>query len=189
MAQPTHVFADLIDAIALGVLGVAVGWLVVAVAAALAAERGRVGARLAERLASAVTPRRVRLLVRLVCGAAAAVPVALPLAAEAEEPGRCTPGACSPALAGLPTPDRPDVTTLATRGVSTRHSAVIVVVRPGDTLWSIARRHLSAGADDGAVASAWPRWYAANRSAVGDDPDLIFPGTRLRVPDHYRDPT
>jgi hypothetical protein len=61
-----------------------------------------------------------------------------------------------------------------------------VVVRAGDSLWSLAEASLrSAGTaqpTDRQVAQAWPRWWAANRSAVGDDPDLLLPGTVLRPP-------
>ncbi len=57
-----------------------------------------------------------------------------------------------------------------------------VVVAPGDTLWSIAAAHLPEGAAPGAVAAQWPRWWSANRSVVGDDPDLIRPGQQLRAP-------
>ena len=60
---------------------------------------------------------------------------------------------------------------------------VVVVVRPGDTLWDIARRHLPASATSSDVARAWPRWYAANRAVIGPDPALLRPGTRLRSPD------
>lgn len=61
--------------------------------------------------------------------------------------------------------------------------APVYVVRPGDCLWDIARRHLPHGATDAQVARAWPRWYAANRAVIGRDPGLLIPGTRLRVPD------
>jgi len=57
-----------------------------------------------------------------------------------------------------------------------------VVVHRGDTLWDIAARHLGDQATDQDVAEAWPRWYAANRDVVGDDPDLLHPGQRLVVP-------
>ncbi len=57
-----------------------------------------------------------------------------------------------------------------------------VVVRAGDSLWSIARRALGPGARDRQVAQTWPRWWAANRSVVGDHPDLIHPGDRLSAP-------
>lgn len=78
-------------------------------------------------------------------------------------------------------------------------ASVVVVVRPGDTLWDIARRHLPRGATDAQVARAWPRWYAANRAVIGPDPALIRPGQRLRPPDarptgtssspHHRSPS
>lgn len=47
-------------------------------------------------------------------------------------------------------------------------------VRPGDTLWELSARHLGAPV-------AWPRLHAANEAQVRD-PDLIFPGQRLRLP-------
>ncbi|NNM46319.1 LysM peptidoglycan-binding domain-containing protein [Knoellia koreensis] len=57
-----------------------------------------------------------------------------------------------------------------------------VVVRRGDSLWAIAARHLDAGASDAEIARAWPRWYAANRDVIGDDPHLLHPGMVLQVP-------
>jgi hypothetical protein len=57
-----------------------------------------------------------------------------------------------------------------------------VVVHRGDTLWAIAARHLGDRATDQDVAEAWPRWYAANRAVIGDDPDLILPGQQLTAP-------
>jgi nucleoid-associated protein YgaU len=58
-----------------------------------------------------------------------------------------------------------------------------VVVRRGDCLWTIAAAHLPPGASDAEIAAAWPRWYLANRTTIGSDPDLILPGQRLAVPD------
>ena len=57
-----------------------------------------------------------------------------------------------------------------------------VVVRPGDSLWRIARRSLGPSASDQQVARAWPAWWAANRSVLGDDPGLLHPGDRLTAP-------
>lgn len=91
----------------------------------------------------------------------------------------------------LPLPLRP-VGGLVTAAASPRPAAspprdATVVVRPGDTLWSLASRHLVApaaagGAPDGQVDAAWRRLYAVNRAALGPDPDLIRPGTRLDLP-------
>ncbi len=58
-----------------------------------------------------------------------------------------------------------------------------VVVRPGDCLWELARHTLPPGADDAAIAAAWPRWWQANRAVVGADPDLLQPGQRLTPPE------
>lgn len=58
-----------------------------------------------------------------------------------------------------------------------------VVVRRGDTLWSLAAAHLGPHADARAIAAEWPRWYAANREVIGDDPDTLSIGTRLHTPD------
>lgn len=58
----------------------------------------------------------------------------------------------------------------------------VVRVRPGDSLWLLAGRRLGPHATDAQVAAAWPRWYAANRDAIGADPDLIRPGQVLRSP-------
>lgn len=66
------------------------------------------------------------------------------------------------------------------------------VVRPGDTLWGIARAGLEAAgrrAEPADVALAWPRWYAANADVVGPDPDLIRPGQVLVPPSMATPPT
>ena len=66
-----------------------------------------------------------------------------------------------------------------------RHEAAAVVVHRGDTLWGIVARHLGPHATEAEVATAWPQWYAANRSVIGDDPDLIKPGQVLHAPDAH----
>lgn len=66
------------------------------------------------------------------------------------------------------------------------------VVRPGDTLWEIARDGLQAAgrsAEPADVALAWPRWYAVNADVVGPDPDLIRPGQVLVPPSMPTPPT
>ena len=57
-----------------------------------------------------------------------------------------------------------------------------VVVRPGDSLWRIAAQHLRPSAPDRRIAEEWPRWYAANRSVIGTDPDHIVAGQVLTSP-------
>jgi nucleoid-associated protein YgaU len=80
-------------------------------------------------------------------------------------------------------------------------SPTLVIVAPGDTLWAIAAARLPPGAGDAEIARAWPRWWAANRAAIGPDPALLLPGTRLHAPvparrsagtptvQHHRPPT
>ena len=46
-------------------------------------------------------------------------------------------------------------------------------VRPGDNLWAIAQAHDLDG--------GWPALYAANKTTIGADPDLILPGQQLRL--------
>ena len=64
----------------------------------------------------------------------------------------------------------------------TRTSTSEVVVHRGDSLWSIAARHLGPHASDAEIAHAWPQWFELNRDVIGDDPDLILPGQILRTP-------
>jgi len=58
-----------------------------------------------------------------------------------------------------------------------------VLVRSGDSLWSIAAARLGPRAGSGEVAAAVHGWYAENRAVIGADPDLILPGQRLLPPE------
>lgn len=62
--------------------------------------------------------------------------------------------------------------------------AAEVIVAPGDSLWAIVALRLGPFATAADVAEAWPSWYAANRSTIGDDPSLLFPGQVLHAPPH-----
>ncbi|NJC22931.1 hypothetical protein BJ994_002007 [Arthrobacter pigmenti] len=57
-----------------------------------------------------------------------------------------------------------------------------VIVQPGDSLWSIAAKHLGPTASEAEVAKAWPRWFAANKQVIGEQPDLLLPGQVLYAP-------
>ncbi len=57
-----------------------------------------------------------------------------------------------------------------------------LVVRRGDTLWAISARALGPGASDAEIAAEWPRWWQRNKPAIGANPDLLIPGTRLAAP-------
>jgi nucleoid-associated protein YgaU len=97
------------------------------------------------------------------------------------------PAAAGPAARGT-SAQRVDVRSLAApaepapAAAARRTAPAVVTVRPGDSLWAIAADHLPAGADDARIAQAWPSWWAANRAAVGADPDLIHPGLQLHPP-------
>ena len=74
-----------------------------------------------------------------------------------------------------------------TRSTGTELPGHTYVVRTGDSLWRIAERTLS-DRGDGTVTSAgialfWPVIYGANRALIGDDPNLIFPGQTLQMPE------
>lgn len=58
-----------------------------------------------------------------------------------------------------------------------------VVVRRGDSLWSIVSAQLGPGATDAEIAMEWPRWHEANRAVIGTDPDVLRPGQILTAPD------
>jgi len=73
-------------------------------------------------------------------------------------------------------PDRP-----APPELRASHADGIVVHR-GDTLWSIAARHLDPTATAADIDAECHRWFAANRDVIGEDPDLILPGQLLSPP-------
>lgn len=49
------------------------------------------------------------------------------------------------------------------------------IVESGDNLWNIAKENLGSG-------SRWTEIYDLNKSVVGDNPNLIFKGTDLKLP-------
>jgi hypothetical protein len=100
---------------------------------------------------------------------AASVPDAPRESTQVPVPGWTPPAAPVPAHA-------PD---LVSRGSAPDRT---VVVRGGDTLWSIAAHHLGPDATAEEIAAAWPRWHEANRGVIGDDPDLVLPGQQLVAP-------
>ena len=130
-------------------------------------------------LARRGSPRLLRRLVVGLLGVAAATGTAGP--APADPADRPT-GA---GVSGLALPDRTTGTphrTTGTPGRDDRAPAPVVVVRPGDSLWSIAAARLPPGASDRVVTVAWHRLHHANVGRLGPDPDLILPGVRLDVP-------
>ncbi|WP_238440095.1 LysM peptidoglycan-binding domain-containing protein, partial [Frankia sp. AgB1.8] len=76
----------------------------------------------------------------------------------------------APAPAAAPAPSAPAASSAAQ------------VVQRGDSLWTIAARHLGPGATDAQIAAEWPRWWDANRAMIGSDPNLLHPGEQLQSP-------
>ncbi len=97
------------------------------------------------------------------------------------------PGA--PGSQGSPAPGaEEEATAPAPAGTGASHGTRATgshTVRPGESLWSITADLLHT-TDRGAIASAWPTLWAANRVVVGRDPGLIRPGTVLQVPEALR---
>ena len=147
--------------------------LVVRLGVGVAVSLAAAGVRALRRWARVATPRLARRCLAALAGLAA------PFLAQASAASvALTPDTVHAVGEPVPTIDqwsapRPAVLTGGT----------YVVVR-GDTLWDIARRHLPRPATDLDIAREWPRWYAANRAAIGSDPDHLVPGMRLRVPGH-----
>ena len=191
-AEPATDFPTaLVDLMALAGAATSVWlWLLTGLTA-LDAARGQGGR------SRAGVPVGVRRVVLAACGVALASGLAVPAHADDGHPRPSV-------LTGLPLPDRP--TTLDTLGLAFRlaeatshpapahphevphdhHEVPVpgstVVVQPGDTLWDIAARHLPPAAGSDAIGRACAALYDLNRAVIGDDPDLIHPGQRLRLP-------
>lgn len=176
------------------------GWLalVVLVTAAghLPGAAGRLGAAVSRRVAPAAVRRVVEVALGLsvAVGALGSSPA---LAAPGPAGGPAAPAAASldwAAPAPAPGEDRgpagPPAQDLdwAANAVAVPDAASPseVVVQPGDSLWRLAEQDLAGRSgvtpSPAEVAQVWPSWWAANRGAVGEDPDLIHPGTPLTPP-------
>jgi nucleoid-associated protein YgaU len=179
-----------------------VGWLLV-VSLLTAGERlpgavGRAAGGLGRRVAPAAVRRGVALTLGLTLsagalGGTAAVaspraPGAAGTAHTAGGPANSPAGgpADSPAAGALDWPASPSpVVAPALDWAAPEQppaTPATVVVAPGDSLWAIAADHLPAGTGNARIARTWPSWWAANRQAIGPDPDLIQPGTHLHAP-------
>lgn len=118
-------------------------------------------------------PGAIRILVPVLVGAAVTAAPANASSETGPAPARsAATGGTGSAVAGLPLPDRVDTRPTARR---------TVLVRPGDSLWVITERLLPPPAPAAEVDRGWRRIARANARHV-PDPDLIRPGTRLRVP-------
>jgi hypothetical protein len=166
------------------------GWLLLAVAVTAGGRLPGAAGRTAEAVSVRIAPAAVRSLARIAVGTSVAVCALGGSAAAAQEgvsldwPGATAPPSTAhPAVTRSPAPaaPRPAAASVVAGPVQER-PVHLVTVRPGDSLWAIAERALGPRATDRRVAQDWPRWWAANRSVVGDTPDVIHPGAHLVPP-------
>jgi hypothetical protein len=185
-------------------LWLAAAWVALGLAAcAASALPGAIG-RTARWVARAALPRA---MYRLAAGAAGMGVVLAPVGADAATPparamhAAVTPTPAWPTDDVLPSPQWPTSAapttpnqppsprpTRSARPAAPVHDrparqiATSITVAPGDSLWRIAGAHLAGRPSNRRIAAAWPRWYAANRAAIGADPNHITPGEVLVVP-------
>ena len=77
----------------------------------------------------------------------------------------------------------PPSTPTSARDDGPSAAAETIVVRSGDSLWSISDDLLGPTASDPAdIASTWPVLHEANQEVIGADPDQLLPGMELTVP-------
>ncbi len=84
------------------------------------------------------------------------------------------PGTLTSSARPAAAPVRVALTSTTRSSAATPAPARTYVVQPGDTLSAIATRF--------GVRGGWPALYAANRSRVGDNPDVLDVGAVLRLP-------
>lgn len=172
-ADPDAMLADVSSTL----LWLVAAWLAVGIAAtALGSAPGAVG-RLFGTASRRMLPGTLR---RVVAGSAGLgvllAPVPVAVASSVAPPQRV-------AAAALPAPVWPGAPAPVSRPDPAPQAAQSVRVQPGDSLWLIAAHRLGSGAEPAEVAAAWPRWYAANRAVIGNDPDLVLPGQLLSPPE------
>lgn len=179
---------DAAGAALLVVVAVLAALLSLNVIAILLDARGRLLSAVCARL----TPVLCRRLVAACCGAGLATPSLLGSAALADDGGQrhachASCDAVGVRLGGLQLPDLPAGPSRDDRRYwrPALHEAELsrVVVRPGDSLWRLADRHLPPSASLADIATLTARLYTLNRAVIGDDPDLIFPGMTLVAPE------
>jgi nucleoid-associated protein YgaU len=133
----------------------------------------------------AIGPSRWRWWVASTFGLTLVFP-ALATSAVASDDAGVTPcgGTCAGSLDGLPMPDLPLTTSGRHRGPPEQ----TVVVRRGDSLWSLSTALVGEEASNAEIASFVADLYTTNRARIGGDPDLIQPRTVMTVPGGTDDP-
>jgi hypothetical protein len=182
-----------------GLVVVAAGWAAWALTIYLAlgtgvAAAGHVAG--ASRSWGRLAPRSLRRFVEVAVGASSAAAVCLAPAAayaDAPSPGPVGPSpvvsaspldwpGLAPASAPAPPAQQPPPVQPPPVQPQPVQPQTRLVVRPGDSLWSLTARQLGPHATTARIAAGWPRLYAANRRAIGADPNLIHPGQQLVPP-------
>lgn len=163
-ASGTASVADVLVASCAAALAVALAWLWLVATTTVAG-------LLTGRVRTGGTTRR---LVLVACGVA--------VVAGTNAPALASGGDGRELLAGLALPERAVAAVHRARRPSGPAAAGTYVVRPGDSLSSIALAHPGPGSLD----ERWRAIWNANREVVGDDPDLIHPGQALRLPGTHR---
>jgi nucleoid-associated protein YgaU len=163
-ASGTTSVADLFVATCATVLALALTWLwLVATTTVAGLLTGRVR-----------TGGATRRVVLVACGVAVVAGTSVPALAS-DGDGR-------ELLAGLALPERAVAAVHHARRPAAPAAVATYVVRPGDSLSSIALAHPGTGS----LEERWRAIWRANRAVVGDDPDLIHPGQVLNLPDTHR---
>lgn len=189
------------------------GWLTLVLVLGLAAQLPGGPGPLCARLCQRITPVLVRQVAAVAleacvsasANAAAAPAVAVPAvsahpnqqappgpgwtgARQAVDPGVPSTAADGPGWLPRRPPARHHAEAPLLAGTRPANGPREVVVHRGDTLWSIAARHLGPEATPAEIASSWPLWHEQNRERIGADPHTILPGTRLVPPERHHDP-
>ncbi len=76
----------------------------------------------------------------------------------------------------------PPITTGSVPGSSPSTQLEVHSVKAGETLWSIASSRVLPGSDNVGISMAWVELWSINEDIIGPNPNLIFPGTVLRLP-------
>jgi nucleoid-associated protein YgaU len=189
-ADPAVLAASAVTLAAAAALAVVACWVAAATTWCVLAELRAGGVRGAAQVHPLVRPWLIRILVGAALGTTALGPSAAAASTTSSPP-------LPNALAGLPLPDRPSGAAPAPAAEPApdpaparapapapiaSHRAPTHTVAAGESLWSIAADQLAPDAPSARVDRAWRDLYDANRSRLGDDPDLIRPGTVLRLP-------
>ena len=88
----------------------------------------------------------------------------------------------TPVVAPMPAQPAPAAAPAPSAALAPSAARPVYVVQRGDCLWSIAAHVLGPQADARSIDLGWRQIYAANRAAIGDDPNLIHIGLTLELP-------